>query len=369
MSFTVQALNWIKLLSVRGISELGWMTLRKRFDMNRLVEMAECREGVRQLSRLTGNRIAGVDNKFIDRHLEAATKNILEVVSIDEEIYPTLLREISDPPPVLFFRGRLPGQKDLNIAVVGSRSAGRRGLLHARRIASELSERSVTVVSGLARGVDTAAHTGALKGPGGTVAVTGCGLDIAYPPENSDLAIDISESGCVMTEYPLGTPPLKHHFPSRNRILSGISEGVVIVEAGIRSGAMITARWAADQGREVFAVPGPVENPGSGGPHRLIKEGAVLVENAEDILGFLDPFSNAAGTEKPAEREELKGLDEQKRTVISLLELEPVHVDAIARETGTATERVMALLLELEMAGYCRSLGGGIFALEERRSR
>lgn len=366
MSFTVQALNWIKLLSVRGISESGWLTLRKRFDMNRLVEMAECREGVRQLSRLTGNRIAGVDNRFIDSHMEAAAKNILKAVTIDEEGYPALLREIHGPPPVLFFRGRLPCHKNLNIAVVGSRSAGRRGLVHARRIASELSERSVTVVSGLARGVDTAAHTGALKGTGGTVAVTGCGLDVAYPPENSDLAIDISENGCVMTEYPLGTPPLKHHFPSRNRILSGISGGVVIVEAGLRSGAMITARWAADQGREVFAVPGPVEHPGSAGPHRLIKEGAVLVENAEDILGFLDPFSNAAGAEKPAERDELGGLDEQKRTVISLLELEPVHVDAIARETGAATERVMALLLELEMAGYCRSLGGGMFALEDR---
>ncbi len=369
MAFSVKALSWIKLLSVRGISESGWMVLRQRFDMERLVEMAGSRVGVRQLSRLTGNRVSGIDNKFINKHLKAASKNILEAVTIDEESYPALLREINDPPPVLFFRGSLLVNESLNIAVVGSRSAGRRGLANARRISSQLSERSVTVVSGLARGVDTAAHTGALRGGGGTTAVTGCGLDIAYPTENSDLAMEISKNGCVMTEHPLGTPPLKHHFPRRNRILSGISSGVVIVEAGIRSGAMITARWAADQGREVFAVPGPVEHPGSAGPHRLIKEGAVLVEGADDILGFLDPFRNAACPERASGRMEPEGLDEQKSRLISLLELEPVHVDTIAREMNTAAERVMALLLEMEMAGYCRSLGGGMFALVERYGR
>ncbi|MBD3180529.1 MAG: DNA-protecting protein DprA [Candidatus Latescibacteria bacterium] len=366
MAFTPGAEIWLRLLSIRGVSASDWLVLRKRYSASRLLEMAESGEGIRDLSRLTGTRITGPDNKYIDRHLRAASKNMLEAVSIEDDSYPVLLGEIPDPPVLLFYRGKLPEEEKLMIAVVGSRSAGRRGLVNARRIGSELSGRGVTVVSGLARGIDTEAHLGALEGSGGTVAVTGCGLDIPYPPENSGLAIDICRNGSVLSEYPLGTPPLKHHFPRRNRILSGLSRGVVVVEAGIRSGAMITARWAADQGRDVFAVPGPVEHRGSAGPHRLIKEGATLVENAEDILGFIDPFSQIPEEIKIESIREKETLDGLEGRVMDLLELEPVHVDIIAGQLDIAAEEVMAILLNLEISGCCRSLGGGLFAIESR---
>jgi len=365
MGFSRQAENWIRLLTAKGLSGSDWMILRKRFTSDQLVEMAGSREGVRQLERLTGAGISGIDNSNYERHLKAASENRLKAVTIDDNDYPELLRQIESPPPVIFYRGRMK-QERLSIAVVGSRSAGRRGLVNAERISRELSERGVAVVSGMARGVDTAAHRGALQGGGVTVAVVGCGLDIPYPPENSALSIDITRNGCVMTEFMLGTPPLRHHFPMRNRIISGLCRGVVIVEAGIRSGAMITSRWAADQGREVFAVPGPVEHPGSAGPHKLIKEGAVLVENADDILGFLDPFCSFNAEESTGRKAELKGLGEMEKKIMNLLELEPMHIDFIARELDTPAEKIMPVLLRMEIEGYCRSFGGGMFVLEKR---
>lgn len=234
----------------------------------------------------------------------------------------------------------------------------------ARHFACELSRRDIAVVSGMARGIDGAAHEGALTESAGTCAVLGCGVDVAYPPEHAALADAIAENGCLLSELPLGTRPLRHHFPRRNRILSGISLGTLVVEAGPRSGAMGTARWALEQNREVFAMPGPVEHSGSRGPHRLIREGASLVEKVEDILDELPPCGTvvAADTGGPVgARGPL--LSERERRVISALELDPKHIDDLVQICHISATLMLPILLDLEMRGVVASTGGGCYAL------
>jgi DNA processing protein len=260
-----------------------------------------------------------------------------------------------------------------SICVVGSRSADRRGTVTARAIAGGLSRCGLLVVSGLARGVDSSAHEGALEGEGSTCAVLGSGIDIVYPPENFELAARIARRGLVMSELPFGTPPLKGNFPRRNRILSGISLGVVVVQAGSKSGAMVTARLARDQNRELFAVPGPVENPLSRGPHALLKQGAYLVESVQDIIDALPPcgyLSEAAetcamnGVEDP--------LTESERIVVGAMGLNPKHIDEIAQNCNISPTSILPLLLSLEMRGVIVSCGGNTYALpdilQDRRS-
>ena len=238
----------------------------------------------------------------------------------------------------------------------------------ARELAWELSRRGILVVSGMARGIDTVVHDGALAGGGYTCAVLGCGIDIAYPPENAPLAMEIARHGCVLSEFPPGTPPMKHHFPMRNRILSGLSLGVVVVEAKLASGAMITARWAADQGRDVFAVPGPVERETCRGPHRLIKEGACLVEDVYDILAALPPcgrlVDEAQGFHPYAGLDPGKGsLEGDDKKVVLALDLDPKHIDELAQICHISSTVILPLLLDLEMRGIIESCGGGTYAL------
>ena len=220
----------------------------------------------------------------LKKELELIAKNRIEIITILDDNYPRLLREIHDPPVVLYLKGCLPQENERFLAVVGARRASYYGLNTARKLAKQLAERGFIVVSGLARGVDTAGHEGALQGQGRTIAVFGCGLDRIYPPENKNLAEKIIAQGAIVTEYPLGTPPNKFNFPKRNRIISGLSVGVVIIEAGNRSGSLITARLAAEQGREVFSIPGRIDVPTSTGTNMLIKEGAKPVIVIEDIL-------------------------------------------------------------------------------------
>jgi len=359
---------WLQLLSARSVPASVWLKLMDRIPLETAAGMIGQRKGRNQLERMTGRRIPGVGREFIARHIEAIEKEKLGVLTITGKHYPGKLREIQSPPPVLFYRGLIPEDDDPRICLVGSRNASRRGRITAFRFSERFAERGLVVVSGMARGIDTAAHRGALKAEGETIAVLGCGIDVAYPPENASLAVEIAGSGCLLSEFPLGCPPLKHHFPSRNRILSGLSSGVMVVEAGIRSGAILTAGWAADQGREVYAVPGPVEFEGSRGPHELIKQGAQLVDHPDQIMEFIVPFGLKNKDRRkncPPPDSDLPG---PQRKAFQALELEPRHIDDIVEETGMSSGQALKVLLDLEIKGMCRSCGLGLFALSSRAS-
>ncbi|MBW3671683.1 MAG: DNA-processing protein DprA [Acidobacteria bacterium] len=279
-----------------------------------------------------------------------------DAIVIDDLTYPPLLRQIPDPPPAIFCRGRRELLSQPAVAIVGSRTASRYGLAVAERLGRELSSLGVTVISGLARGIDQAAHRGALEADGSTIAVLGTGIDVDYPRGSRSLRTRISSDGLMLTEFPPGVPPRPAHFPIRNRIISGLSLGVVVVEATDRSGSLITARLAAEQNREVFAVPGSVFGKGSEGPHRLIQYGAKLVHDVDDILEELSVSvrSDERRQELTAPAEELsaKGLD--------LLEIdEPSHVDLIAAKLDVGVTSLSRSLLELEMAGRIRPVPGG----------
>ncbi len=266
--------------------------------------------------------------------------------------YPPALRTIPDPPARLYVRGRLREEDRLAVAVVGARRASPYGVAVARRLASDLARCGVTVVSGLARGIDAAAHEGALEAGGRTVAVLGCGPDVVYPPEHARLMAKIIASGAVLSEHPPGTPPLRHHFPRRNRLISGLSLGVVVVEGRADSGALITADCALEQGREVFAVPGPVTSPTSALPHRLVQQGAKLVRGVEDIL---EELRLPVRVPPPGATSQLAGAEE---AVYARLTLDPQHLDAVALQCGLPVAEVSRALVALELRGLVRALPG-----------
>ena len=269
--------------------------------------------------------------------------------------FPTRLREIADPPPVIYVRGSWEPQDEWSLAVVGTRRATAYGRQAAGELARDLAASSVTVVSGLARGIDTIAHRSALDAGGRTVAVLANGLDTTYPPENRGLAEEIAGSGALISDYPLGTKPRAEFFPRRNRIMSGLSLGTLVVEGDVKSGAMITARFAGEQNREVFAVPGSIFAPQSRGPLSLIRDGATPVGAVEHILEALNLTMIGAqldfGRAAPAASE-----DEQ--SLMTALTREPCHVDEIVRNTGLAAARVSATLALLELKGLVRNVGG-----------
>ncbi len=274
------------------------------------------------------------------------------ILTLQDPLYPKLLLEIPDPPPLLYVAGRTDLLNLPAVAIVGSRNATPHGLDSARRFGKALSECGLTIVSGLALGVDAAAHDGGMQGPGSTIAVLGTGVDIAYPKRNETLARKIEAHGALVSEMPLGAPPLAGNFPRRNRLISGMSRGCLVVEAAIDSGSLITARLAADQGREVFAIPGSIHSPLSKGCHSLIKQGAKLVESAHDVLEELGLF---AGSGMPAP------VQETDHAFLSKMGYEPGNLDQLVERTGLTIEVVSAMLLELELGGKVASLPGGLF--------
>ncbi len=283
------------------------------------------------------------------------------MLSPADAAYPALLAVIPSPPELAVL-GRVEPEDALAIAIVGARNATAYGLQVAEHLAFDLAARGVTIVSGLARGIDTAAHRGALGAGGRTIAVLGCGIDVVYPPENHTLMTDISDHGAVLSQFPPGTPPLAYNFPARNRTLAGLALGVVVVEATDRSGALITAGFAGDLGREVFAVPGRITAETSRGPHRLILEGAKLVRDWTDVVQELpDQWRRALRT--PAvgsdHRRERPGADTEEGRVLRLLSAdEPRHIDALIADGGTTPARTAAALVTLELRGLVRQLEG-----------
>lgn len=285
---------------------------------------------------------------------------------VDAE-YPEPLSKIYDPPLALYVRGTLEKTDRHAIALVGTRHASHYGLTVADRLAYQLGKVGFTVISGLARGIDTAAHRGALKAGGRTIAVLGGALDRLYPPENEKLAEEIVRHGAVISEYPLGCEPNRTTFPYRNRVISGLAMGVVVVEAGATSGALHTVDQALEQGRTVFAVPGRVDNPGAKGPHQLIKAGARLVEDVDDILQefeFLIPPETRREAEKLDSRPSVALSDLEQKIVRALWE-EPLDVDSLTRKSGLKSQEVGSLLIALEMKRVVRMLPGRLVALAE----
>ena len=290
------------------------------------------------------------------------------LVRYRDAAYPERLRAIPDPPPVLYARGAPEAARQAAVGVVGTRAPSRHGRDMTRLLCRGLAAAGIAVVSGMARGIDGEAHETALSGGGGTVAVLGSGVDVPYPPEHRDLCRRIEERGAVLSEYPMGTAPLPRHFPARNRIISGLSLGVVVVEATERSGSLITARWALEQGREVFAVPGPAGASRSRGPHRLIREGAKLVENVADIIEEIAPQLAAAplpvaaadpgGTASGPLR-----VEGPAGAIMRDLETGPLQMDDVIHRAGLPPQQVCALLLDLELQGLLKQLPGKRYEL------
>lgn len=362
-------LGWLALSLVPGIGARTFHRLLHRFGSPARVFTASRSH----LEKIPGLKKATIDAIRSSAPKETAEREMFRLRSLGirmipwgTEEYPNYLANIADPPPLIYVSGTLLPEDERAVAVVGSRQASAYGLNVCKKICKELAWQGWTVVSGMARGIDSAAHRGALEGGGRTLTVWGTGLDVVYPTENRNLSQQIASSGAIISEFPLGTPPEPGNFPVRNRIISGLSLGVVVVEATARSGSLITARMALDQGRQVFAVPGPIDRRGVEGPHRLIKEGAKLVERAEDIVEELLPMVDRKLhiDIKGLPTGEHPELTEKERQLWDLLGMDPLHIDSIAREVDLAVAETAELLLRLEIKGLIKQLPGTFFVRE-----
>lgn len=295
--------------------------------------------------------------------LDRVKASLLTLIDAD---YPSLLKQISDPPPVLYVRGTLTPYDEHAICIVGTRKASTTGRDTARHIAAQLTQHNVTIISGLAHGIDEAAHRGALEARGRTIAVSACGIQTVYPERNIDLAHEIIENGAVVTEFPIGTPPLRNNFPRRNRIMSGMSLGVLVVEAPEKSGALITAGVAAEQGRDVFAIPGNILNPGSSGTNRLIQDGAKLVMGVEDILNELNIAMTVAHTKTVTEA--ISPANEIEAKLLQYLSADPIHIDELVRQSGLSVSVVSSTLTILELKELAQMVGAMQYSLIHKRS-
>lgn len=313
---------------------------------------------------------------LIERTLEWLQQAGNQLLTLADAGYPQALLDISDPPLMLYVKGRAELLARPALAVVGSRNATAQGIANAERFAEILSQRGLTVISGLALGVDAAAHQGALRGAAGnaeagsTIAVIGTGADIVYPARNRGLAHQIAETGCIVSEYPLGMPGIAANFPRRNRIVSGLARGVLVVEAAAQSGSLITARMAAEQGRDVFAIPGSIHSPLAKGCHQLIKQGAKLVESAQDILEDLPTFhtlvkadgeAGGAGDDAQGAAEDPVAATDDDQKLLRQLGYDPVSFDVLAARCGSDAASLNGRLLELELAGLIEALPGGLY--------
>ena len=366
---------WLALKFVEKVGNVRFNSLVKTFGSPQAVfdAPAASLQKIDRITRKTARDIKNFDNwATIEKELESADRLNVSIITSDSPLYPRLLLNIYDFPPILYVRGTLSDQ-DINVAVVGSRMASTYGRFTTERLCRELAMKGVTVVSGMARGIDSAAHAGAIAGKGRTIAVLGSGIDVIYPPENRKLFEKIAENGAVITEFPFSTQPLASNFPARNRIISGLSLGVVVVEANEKSGSLITARVALEQGREVFAVPGSIDSPGTKGTHRLIREGAKLVENTYDILEEILPQVNLSSTtaepsdESPAQDNagESEALNTDEKAILKLIGKKPVHVDSLATDFGYQIHDILSILMSLELGGYVEQLPGKKFVIKE----
>ncbi len=292
------------------------------------------------------------DNQAIAPALEWLEQSGNQMVTLADANYPRALLEIPDPPPLLYCKGQLSLLNTISIAVVGSRNASPQGEKNAEDFSQALSHQGYCIISGMALGIDGAAHRGALKGTGSTIAVVGTGMDIVYPARHRELAHQIAEHGLLISEFPLGTPSRAQNFPRRNRIISGLAVGCLVVEANLQSGSLITARLAAEQGREVFAIPGSIHSPLSKGCHQLIKQGAKLVDNIQDIVDELGGASLASSGNTPE-------VVTQSHPLLDCMGYDPITMDALVQLSGLTSDNLSAMLMVLELESKIASLPGG----------
>jgi DNA processing protein len=369
--------KWLKLIRTDNVGPTTFAKLIKHFGS---VDSA-LGASVSELTKIDGigfktaEQIARTRNKFdTSAELELADNLGVWIISFEDKRYPPALKRIYDPPPVLYIKGSLTRQDNLAIAIVGSRRCSLYGQEQSSRFAHLLSSAGFTICSGMARGIDSAAHQGALSADGRTIAVQGCGLANVFPPENKKLFELIIESGACISELPLRYEPLSENFPPRNRIIAGLALGTIVIEAGFNSGALITAGAALENAREVMAVPGKVDSPLSKGAHRLIKQGAKLIESVEDVmetLGYIgeqlrDHVSTAA--EKASENIETPlfdasqlNLSDCEKTIYDCLSKEPLHIDQIIAETDFGPGSINASLISLRLKGLVKQLPGSLF--------
>ncbi len=349
------------LNAAEGIGNIRLNVLIKRFGS--LDKIFKAKEDELATIKGIGTVVAkcirqAIKDLDVSKELELAKKHGVEIISILDKTYPNNLKNIHSPPIVLYVKGKILPEDDLSVAVVGSRIASYYGLEQAEKLSYEMALRGITIVSGLARGIDSMAHKGALKAKGRTLAILGSGIANIYPEENIPLADKISINGAVISEFHMTMSPEKENFPRRNRIISGLSLGVVIVEAGEKSGALITGDMAMEQGRDVFCVPGKVDSATSKGTNSLIKQGAKLVTSVDDIIEEL----NIPDSKKDSQVDlKLPKLDKRETLVYNLISSEPVYIDDIYTSSGMDTKELSKILLNLEVKKVIKQLPGKNF--------
>lgn len=364
-------IDWLRLLSVPGIGSDTARKLLKEFGLPGVLFQTDFQALRTVVSDKIARAILQPPTAEFERQVALTSDWLAQpgnvLLCLADADYPSSLLSIPDPPVLLFVKGRTELLQAPTLAIVGSRNATAQGIVNAEKFAENLSHGGLTISSGLAAGIDTAAHRGALQGNGSTIAVVGTGLDIIYPAKNKALAHQIAEQGCMVSEYFLGTPSIAANFPRRNRIISGLAQGVLVVEAAAQSGSLITARMAAEQGREVFAIPGSIHSPLAKGCHQLIKQGAKLVESAQDILDEVQVFAgtatrpvvsvDTAPLESSGSAPAIHSSVEQK--LLSIIGYDPVHIDLLATRAHMQASELSVILLGMELGGAIESLSGG----------
>ena len=356
--------GWLQLSLTPGLGAVTLRNLLRKFGLPREV-LARGRPelaaflGPESLEALESARVRDA----VARALDWAGADAHHLITPADETYPRALLEIADPPAVLYAHGRLELLQHPALAIVGSRNASAQGESNAEHFARTLSDAGLAIVSGLALGIDAAAHRGGLAGASSTIAVLGTGVDVVYPNRNAELAAEIAHRGLLVSEFALGTPAIAHNFPRRNRLISGLARGCLVVEAAIASGSLITARSAADQGRDVFAIPGSIHSPLAKGCHALIKSGAKLVESADDVLAEL------AGFQALARASTLAPAASNDTGLLAVMGHDPVDVDSLCERAGLSPEEVTSQLLRLELDGRVTALPGGLYQRLEKAHR
>jgi DNA processing protein len=355
-----ELIDWIRLIGSENVGPATFRHLLQRYG--------SAAEALKVLPNISKEKLLNIpDVKFAEEQLQKAQEQNVKILTWDDPEYPTYLKAIDPAPPVLYIKGNYNLLFNQGFAIVGSRNASLNGIKFTRDISADLGSSGLSIISGLALGIDTAVHQGALDT--GTIAVLGGGIDTVYPKENAGLHTLIGEQGLLVSEFPFGTPPTAHHFPRRNRIIAGLSSGVLVVEARHQSGSMITANYANDFGRDVFAVPGFPYDPRSEGPNQLIMNGAYLIRNATDIMEHLSihmDLVKAFDPKKyfPTPGPEVRGLSEMKSKVLDLLSTAPTDIDAIIQHTGLSAAYVWDVVLELELSGKLERHSGNKVSLK-----
>ena len=354
--------GWLQLSLTPGLGPASLRAMLREFGLPEAILQRKRAELATFASRQALDALDSPEVRdAVGRSLEWAAAPGRAIVTLADDAYPRPLLEIADPPALLYAEGRTDLLSRPALAIVGSRNASAQGESNAERFARALSDAGLTIVSGLALGIDAAAHRGGLAGASSTIAVLGTGIDVVYPRRNAELAAEIARRGLVLSEFAPGTAPAAHNFPRRNRLISGLAQGCLVVEAALASGSLITARAAADQGREVFSIPGSIHSPLSKGCHALIKSGAKLVESAEDVLAELGGFRPGASVSTLAAAPE-----PAQAGLLQFMGHDPVDVDSLCSRAGLSAEQVSSELLRLELDGRVAALPGGLYQRLEK---